>query len=246
MKTMRSLVVAIVVVLAASLTLDLSEAFATDQLIPSIPSSRRIQEKIVPGGFFKLPEPRRVEFKRPLNRHRRFPNSGFSSGPGIVGVIAPPLSYPYNDPGYYDATYGDPGAGYAVPPAYSAPVYGAVPDYGPPVNTVSLAPPPPPMPSVVEYPNGRFELRGDGMTSPYNWVWIPNPPPPPPPAAPSAGPMFPPPGPVFSDDRPFDRPSLSSRRIYRWTDDQGVINLTDRLDSVPAKYRGAAAQTPPS
>src|SRR5262249_31948357 len=113
MKTMRSLVVAIAVVLAASFTLDLSEAFATDQLIPSIPSSRRTQEKIVPGGFFKLPDPRRVEFKRPLNRHRRFPNSGFgfSSGPGIVGVIAPPLSYQYNDdPGYYDATYGDPGA----------------------------------------------------------------------------------------------------------------------------------------
>ena len=247
MKT-RSLVVAVSVGLAASFTLGVSDAFATDQIIPSIPSSPRIVEKIVPGGFFKLPEPRRVEFKRPLNRHRRFPNNGFASGPGIVGVIAPPLSYTYeNDPGYNDAMYGDAGAGYAVPPAYSAPGYGAAPDYAPPVNTVSIAPPPPPMPSVVEYPNGRFELRGDGMASPYNWVWIPNPPPPPPAAAPSGGPMmFPPPGSVFSDDRASDRPSLSSRRIYRWTDDQGVINVTDRLDSVPAKYRGTAAQTPPS
>ena len=240
------LVVAVSVVLAASFTLGVSDAFATDQIIPRIPSSRRIQEKIVPHGFFKLPEPRRVEFKRPV-RHRRFPNAGFGSGSAFVGgVIAPPVSYPYdNDPGYYGQMYGDPGPAYADPPAYyGAPVYGA--DYAPPVNTVSVAPPPPPMPSVVEYPNGRFELRGDGMTSPYNWVWIPNPPPPPPAGPPPGGPMFPPPGPAFSDDRLTDRPSLSSRRIYRWTDDQGVINVTDRLDSVPAKYRGTAAQAPPS
>jgi hypothetical protein len=39
---------------------------------------------------------------------------------------------------------------------------------------------------VVTYPEGRYELRGDGTaTSPYYWVWIPrgatppNPPPPP-------------------------------------------------------------------
>src|SRR5262245_36169890 len=122
MKT-RSLVVAVSVVLAASFMFGVSDAFATDQLIPSIPSSRRIQDKIVPGGFFKLPEPQRVEFKRPLNRHRRFPNNGFASNPGIVGIIAPPLSYTYdNDPGSYDAMYGDPGAGYAVPPAYGGPV----------------------------------------------------------------------------------------------------------------------------
>jgi hypothetical protein len=39
---------------------------------------------------------------------------------------------------------------------------------------------------VVTYPEGRYELRGDGtVESPYYWVWIPtgatppNPPPPP-------------------------------------------------------------------
>lgn len=39
---------------------------------------------------------------------------------------------------------------------------------------------------VVTYPDGRYELRGEGTTgSPYYWVWIPsgatppNPPPPP-------------------------------------------------------------------
>ena len=135
-----SLVVAVSVVLAASFTLNVSDAFATDQIIPRIPSSRSIQEKIVPHGFFKLPEPRRVEFKRPVNRHRRFPNAGFGSSTTFVGVIAPPVSYPYdNDPGNYGAMYDDPGPTYAAPPAYyNPPVYGA--DYAPPVNTVSLAP----------------------------------------------------------------------------------------------------------
>src|SRR2546427_5342754 len=43
-------------------------------------------------------------------------------------------------------------------------------------SAVAPAPAPPPMPSVVEYPHGRYELRGDGVTAPYAWVWIPNPP----------------------------------------------------------------------
>lgn len=38
---------------------------------------------------------------------------------------------------------------------------------------------------VVTYPDGRYELRGDGGRTPYYWVWIPSgsvttPPPPPP------------------------------------------------------------------
>jgi hypothetical protein len=32
------------------------------------------------------------------------------------------------------------------------------------------------MPNVVFFPHGRYELRGDGITMPYVWVWIPNPP----------------------------------------------------------------------
>ena len=51
--------------------------------------------------------------------------------------------------------------------------------------------------TVVQYPQGRYELRGDGVSVPYYWVWIPiqyyayapappapgypEPPPPPPP-----------------------------------------------------------------
>jgi hypothetical protein len=39
---------------------------------------------------------------------------------------------------------------------------------------------------VVNYPSGRYELYGDGASTPYYWVWIPAgatlPAPPPPPA----------------------------------------------------------------
>jgi hypothetical protein len=41
---------------------------------------------------------------------------------------------------------------------------------------------------VVNYPSGRYELYGDGVQTPYYWVWIPAgttlPAPPPPPAIP--------------------------------------------------------------
>jgi hypothetical protein len=45
---------------------------------------------------------------------------------------------------------------------------------------------------IVTYPEGRYELRGDGTVSaPYYWVWIPSgavsvPNPPPPPRTPQA------------------------------------------------------------
>src|SRR3989441_13217312 len=86
------------------------------------------------------------------------------------------------------------------------------------------------MPSVVEYPHGRYELRGDGVTAPYTWVWIPNPPPPPPPPAPPAGA---PPAPPASGSPAPERHS----QVYRWTDGQGVTHLTDRWDAVPPEYR---------
>ncbi len=43
-------------------------------------------------------------------------------------------------------------------------------------------------PTVVQYPNGRYELHGDGLYIPYQWIWVPNVPqlpplPPPPPAS---------------------------------------------------------------
>jgi hypothetical protein len=98
-------------------------------------------------------------------------------------------------------------------------------------GTVSVAPSQP-MPNVVEFPNGRYELRGDGMTTPYTWVWIPNPPPPPPSAPPTAPPSS-------------SGPSPSRQTvIYRWTDEQGVVHWTDNLDAVPPSQRARARQTP--
>jgi len=50
---------------------------------------------------------------------------------------------------------------------------------------------------VVPYPNGRYELRGDGMTVPHYWAWVPAQlyiAPPPPPAVPPAAPDMPPVG----------------------------------------------------
>jgi hypothetical protein len=41
---------------------------------------------------------------------------------------------------------------------------------------------------VVNYPSGRYELYGDGVSTPYYWVWVPAgatlPAPPPPPIIP--------------------------------------------------------------
>jgi hypothetical protein len=68
---------------------------------------------------------------------------------------------------------------YAPPPAYSAP-----PAYGHQV----YAGPASAQPRVVQYPHGRYVLRGDGVATAYHWVWIPNPPIPPPPAGPPPAP----------------------------------------------------------
>ncbi len=85
---------------------------------------------------------------------------------------------------YWGYGYGWP-YGYAVRP-YAYPYY-AYPYYPPPV--VYSAPPSQPSVPLVQrevvYPHGRYVLRGDGVTEPYQWLWVPNPPPPPtpPPAA---------------------------------------------------------------
>jgi hypothetical protein len=55
--------------------------------------------------------------------------------------------------------------------------------------------------TVVNHPTGQYELRGDGITVPYYWAWVPAqayiaaPPMPAVPAAPDAPPVGPPPPP---------------------------------------------------
>jgi hypothetical protein len=74
-------------------------------------------------------------------------------------VYAPAPAYYSSPPPYYA-----PAPAYAAPPTYSSQRYAA------PAPT-----------QVVRYQHGRYELRGDGVHTAYQWVWIPNPPPPPPP-----------------------------------------------------------------
>jgi hypothetical protein len=92
------------------------------------------------------------------------------------------------------------------------------------------------MPRIVEFPNGRYELRGDGVSSPYTWVWVPNPPMAPPEA---------PPAPPAAEPAPARQPSRPTATVYRWTDEQGVTTWTDRLEKVPARYRGQADRLAP-
>jgi len=161
---------------------------------------------------------------------------GFPGGRGFVHrpfggivVFAPPFWYGSD-------TFYDPGSGYGPAPAYGATPYG--PTMG---GTLALAPASPPMPSVIQYPTGRWELRGDGLTIPYRWVWIPNPPPAPPSAPPPGGEPVAPAPPASSRPEP-----PGNARIYRWTDGQGVLHLTDRQESVPERYRAQARASRPS
>ncbi len=152
--------------------------------------------------------------------------SHFHHGFGHRGAvfIAPPFWYGA-DPFYYPTATYDPGV------SYGGAAYG------------TTAATPPQMPMVVYYPSGRYELRGDGYSTPYQWIWIPNPPSAPPPS--SAPPSYQP--------APPTTPPASSRpeppgntAVYRWTDADGILHFTDRLDTVPARYRTEAKSTRPS
>jgi len=126
-----------------------------------------------------------------------FPRRFFNSGVPIVYAPAPAFN-PFYDvpPAYYDT----PPVAYAAPP--SSPVVAVPP------------PPPPPEREAVQYADGRYELRGDGIATPYRWVWIPNAPPPP-----SSG---------------------RDSRLYGWVDEQGGLHVTDRWETVPEEHRAQA------
>jgi len=157
----------------------------------------------------------------------------------VVTLYVPPLyygyGYGYGGYGYGAPVYGPPPVYY--PPAYAAaPVYPPAPVYAASAATLSLAPAPP-MPRVLEYPNGRFELHGDGITSAHTWVWIPNAPPPPPEPAPA--PSAPPRETERVQPASGDGTRARLSPLYRWTDEQGVVHITNRPEAVP---RGHGAQ----
>ena len=171
--------------------------------------------------------------KHGFQGHRAFPRHFGGFGVVVVGpplvVFSPPLFDPF--PTYYSAPVYAPPVSYAS--AVSPPVM-----YSPPAVS---QPPAAPGPQVVQYPNGRYELRGDGIRTPYTWVWIPNPPPPPPPAPPSAPPADTPSGAPTSGD-----PPAIQRPVYHWVDEQGVAHWTNRFEAVPRRYREVAKRIEPS
>jgi hypothetical protein len=161
---------------------------------------------------------------RRFDRHHHHHHRGFVHRPAFPVFVTPSLVVA-------------PPVLVAPPVVYApAPVYPALPVYAPPPAYATS----PPMPRVVEFPSGRYELRGDGVHSPYAWVWIPNPPPVPPvPAVPPPPPAAPP------EPGPARRPAAQTAMVYRWTDEQGVTTWTDSLEKVPARYRGQAGRRAP-
>jgi len=165
--------------------------------------------------------------RRPFFHGRRFDPFAFvvPVPVGFYGAWSPFNGYPYG----YPYGYPPPSGGYPVAydlPYASAAAYDPPPVYAPPVAQAIPPVPPPPMPEVVEFSTGRYQLRGDGAGTAYSWVWIPNPP-----TAPPAGPSSIPPA------------QAPPARLYRWSDDQGVVHLTNLWDAVPPQYRQQV--TPP-
>jgi hypothetical protein len=161
-------------------------------------------------GSFGSRVPGQQHHNRVGHRHHR---GLVGSGPTLwYGYGGVPYYYPYY-PAYYPQAYYD-----------QAPTY----VYVPPSYTTDMIAPPPPMQRVVEYPTGRYELRGDGYGTPYHWIWIPNPP--------SAPPAPTQPAPSVPPASGTPEPPAKTT-VYRWTDAEGTVHFTDRLDSVPARYR---------
>jgi hypothetical protein len=92
----------------------------------------------------------------------------FLGGLAVGAAISAPYRYPYY-PYYY-------GPDYYYAPAPTV-IYRSAPTY--------VAPAPPRVQREVVYAHGKYVLYGDGVTQPWQWVWVPNAPasPPPPPPA---------------------------------------------------------------
>jgi hypothetical protein len=137
---------------------------------------------------------------------------GFVGGTSVV-VTAPPLTQIVE----------------ASPVIYAAPPMAAA------VAPVALpAPATLPMTTLIDHPNGWYQLRGDGATNPYRWVWIPKPPGEPEPSATGGD----------APAKPAEAQARDNRgAAYHWTDDRGVTTWTNKLERVPKRFRDQAAAT---
>jgi len=185
-----------------------------------------------PGGF-PLPVPRSQESRLarvpPAYFSHRARHHAFPGFPATTILYAPGAAL-YEPP--VDAS---PPAISVSPVIYLSPTVYVSPSVVSPQPAPAAAAPAARSPSVVEHPTGRYELRGDGVATPYTWVWIPNPPPAPP-AAPPSSPGEPRAGPAASATR---------SRIYRWTDDEGTTFWTNRVESIPEPHRSRAQKPGP-
>jgi hypothetical protein len=100
---------------------------------------------------------------------------GAALGLAAFAAFTSLLAFPYWAWGGYPA----PVYPYPAPAYYAAPV-----TYAAPAVTYAAPPPPPAVQREVVYPHGRHVLYGDGVTTAYQWVWVPNAPLPPPVPAP--------------------------------------------------------------
>jgi hypothetical protein len=180
-------------------------AFGSPGGFPFVASDKLLHRPVVPFGF-----PHRF-------RHHvfvsRFPSTVFLSTP--AALYGPPVETPSP---VVDVS----------PVINVSPTVYVSPTVVLPASPVAVAAPPatPPLPRVVEHPTGRYELRGGGTATPYEWVWIPNPPPVPPPAAAA---------PTPADQSPAA--PAARGETYRWTDGEGTTYLTNRLEGVPEAFR---------
>ena len=114
---------------------------------------------------------------------------GLASFFALTALVAP-FAYPYPAYAYPAPVVYQPPVVYSRSVVYQTPVYETPAPQAPVVHRAAA----PVRVSVVQYPHGRYELRGDGVTTAYQWVWVVAPssiPPPPaglPPAAPPTGP----------------------------------------------------------
>jgi len=102
-----------------------------------------------------------------------FPNNRFNFYRSRY--FRPNYYWPYYYPYYssYDSSY------YSAPPSYTPQqnynYSGAPYGYGAPQGYLDMAPAPQ-IEREVFFPEGRYVLLGDGDTTPFRWVWVPNPP----------------------------------------------------------------------
>jgi hypothetical protein len=179
-----------------------------------------------PGGF-PLPLPGSAESRLagvPPGRHaHRPPHRVLPGFPATTFFYAPAALYePPVDP--------SPPVINVAPVIYVSPTVYVSPSVVVPQPAPASLAPAAVLPSVVEHPTGRYELRGDGGATPYTWVWIPNAPPAPPVAT----------APAPEEPRTRSVPPAARSKIYRWTDDDGTTVWTNRVESIPEPQRPGA------